>query len=62
MPGHKKTQITLPDKLKEAVELETNKFLSIDESFFRTSEFKKLTPRSQKRCRYNFQKEKEKKD
>ena len=52
--------IALPERVKEQVELETNKFLAIDESFFRTREFKKLTPRSQKRCRYNFDKEKQK--
>ena len=55
-------QIAVPERVKEQVVLETNKFLSIDESFFRTREFKKMTPRSQKRCRYNYEKAKQKEE
>lgn len=48
------------EKLQNKIDFETSLFLGIDKSFFKTRGFKKLSPKTQKRTRHNFDKEADK--
>lgn len=42
------------EKLQNKIDFETNLYLGIDKSFFKSREFKRLSPKTRKRTRKNF--------